>query len=88
MIKQFKVVSGRPIEGRTFDVGEIIDLPTQVASYYLATGIVIHHREEDDAPAKPDTPKTEASGAADAESKAPKDEGEKAAPRTRRRRAQ
>lgn len=57
MIKKFKVVSGRPIEGRTFDLGEVIDLPTQVASYYLAIGVIIHDDGSGNETAKPEARK-------------------------------
>lgn len=56
MIKKFRVVSERPIEGRTFDLGEVIDLPTQVASYYLATGVIIHDDGSGSEAVKPDSP--------------------------------
>lgn len=83
MIKQYKVVSDRPIEGRTFDVGQVIDLPSQIASYYVAMQILIEHHGDGDAD-KPDATETKPSGAKDAASEASEASEAPKAPRARR----
>ena len=84
MIKQYKVVSDRPIEGRTFDVGQVIDLPSQIASYYVAMQILIEHRGEEGDADKPVATEAKPSGKADAASEAPEAAAAPKAPRARR----
>ena len=84
MIKQYQILTGKPVEGRTFDVGVVIDLPSQIADQYLALGIIREHRGESDAPAVVSKPAPEATGTTDAKVDASEAESKKAAPRSRR----